>query len=110
MAVAMSDIGIVFLIFGAVVALFVWDRLPVVMVCVGCGLALWGTGLVSLDQALAGFGDPVTVFVASLFVVGAGQEMTGVTAWAGQALVRPAGESETRLTALISSAWASSPG
>lgn len=97
----MSDITLVFLILAIVVALFVWDRLPVIVVCVGCGLALWGVGLVSLEQALAGFGDPVTIFVAALFVVGAGLETTGVTAWAGQALVRRAGDSETRQTVLM---------
>jgi di/tricarboxylate transporter len=102
----MSDIAIVFVILGVVVGLFIWDRLPVILVCVGCGLALWAAGLVSLEQALAGFGDPVTVFVASLFVVGAGLEATGVTAWAGQALMRRAGDSETRLTVLMLAAVA----
>jgi len=85
-----------------VVALFVWNRLPVVFVAIFTALALWATGVLNLNQALAGFGDPAVVFIASLFVVSAGLEMTGVTAWAGQLLIRGAGEeSRSRLIVLM---------
>ena len=84
------------------VVLFVWNRLPVVFVAMLTALALWATGVLSLGQALAGFGDPAVIFIASLFVVSAGLELTGVTAWAGQLLIRGAGEdSRTRLLVLM---------
>ena len=67
-------------------------------------LSLWATGVLSLGQALGGFGDPAVIFIASLFVVSAGLEITGVTAWAGQLLIRGAGEeSRTRLLVLTMS-------
>ncbi len=97
----MSDIWIVFGIIAAVIVLFIWDRLPVAVVCVGCALALWATGVLSLNQSLAGFGDPATIFVGSLFVISAGLEKTGVTAWAGQVLIQGAGASRTRLVTLM---------
>src|SRR6478735_4531563 len=97
----MSDIWTVFAIIAAVIVLFVWDRLPVIVVCIGCGLSLWATGVLTLQQSLAGFGDPATVFVASLFVASAALEKTGITAWAGQVLVRGAGESWWRLILLM---------
>ncbi len=97
----MSDIWTVFAIIAVVIVLFVWDRLPVVVVCVGCGLSLWATGVLTLPQSLAGFGDPATVFVASLFVASAALEKTGITAWAGQVLVRGAGDSWSRLILLM---------
>lgn len=85
-----------------VVILFVWNRLPVIFVAIFTALALWATGVLSLNQALAGFGDPAVIFIASLFVVSAGLEMTGVTAWAGQLLIRYAGEdSRARLLVLM---------
>ncbi len=93
----MTEIWIVFAIIAAVIALFVWDRLPVIAVCVGCALALWATGILTIQQSLAGFGDPATIFVASLFVVSAGMERSGVTAWVGQALMDRSGDSRTRL-------------
>ncbi|MBX3582489.1 MAG: SLC13 family permease [Rhizobiaceae bacterium] len=97
----MSDIWIVFAIIVAIVVLFVWDRLPVIVVCIGAALALWATGILTLPQALGGFGDPAVIFIASLFVVSAGLEVSGVTAWAGQILIKQAGESRTRLIVLM---------
>ncbi|MBK5928610.1 SLC13 family permease [Rhodobaculum claviforme] len=93
----MSDIWIVFAIIAAVIALFIWDRVPVIVVCVGCALALWATGILTIGQSLAGFGDPATIFVASLFVISAGMERSGVTAWVGQALIDKSGDSRVRL-------------
>jgi hypothetical protein len=67
----MSDKAITFLILGAAVAVFVWDHLPVAIVAIGVAVSLWATNVLSLDQSLAGFGDPTVVFMASLFVVSA---------------------------------------
>ncbi len=97
----LTDIWIVFAIIAAIVVLFIWDRLPVIAVCVGAALALWATGILTLNQALAGFGDPAVIFIAALFVVSAGLEVSGVTAWAGQQLIHQAGESRTRLIVLM---------
>ncbi len=96
-----SDIWTVFAIIGVVVLLFIWDRFPVIAVCMTAALSLWATGILTLNQSLAGFGDPAIIFVAALFVVSAGLEATGVTAWAGQILIRQAGESRTRLIVLM---------
>jgi di/tricarboxylate transporter len=75
--------------------------LPVIAVCIGASLALWATDILTLQQSLAGFGDPAVIFIAALFVVSAGLEVAGVTAWAGQLLIRQAGESRTRLIVLM---------
>ena len=91
----------IFAIIAAVIVLFIWDRLTVIAVCVGCALSLWATGILTLQESLAGFGDPATIFVASLFVVSAALEKTGITAWTGQVLIRGAGDSRTRLIGLM---------
>jgi di/tricarboxylate transporter len=97
----LGEIWTVFAIIAGVIGLFVWDRLPVIAVCVGCGMALWATGVLTLNQALAGFGDPATIFVTSLFVVSGALEKTGLTAWTGQMLGRAAGASRFRLIVLM---------
>lgn len=98
----MSDITIVAAIIAAAVVLFVWNRLPVVVVAMGVALALYGTGILTLDVALGGLGDPAVIFIAALFPVSAGLEATGVTAWAGKLLIAGAGaESRARLLILI---------
>lgn len=94
----MSPIAYTAAIIGVAVVLFVWNKLPVVLVAMGVALSLWATGVLTLPQATAGFGDPAVIFIASLFVVSSGLEVTGVTAWAGQLLIKLAGEeSRTRL-------------
>lgn len=97
----MSDSTITFLILGVTVAVFVWDRLPIGVVAFGVALSLWATDVLNLDQALAGFGDPTVIFIASLFVVSEALDSTGVTAWAGQQLIAGAGDSRTRLVVLM---------
>jgi di/tricarboxylate transporter len=97
----MSDETITFLILGAVVAVFIWERLPVAIVAVGVALSLWATGVLELEQSLAGFGDPTVLFIASLFVVSEALDATGVTPWAGQQLISRAGESRSRVLVLM---------
>lgn len=94
----MSDSTITFLVLGAVVVLFVSNRVPVAIIAVATALSLWATGVLELEQALAGFGDPTVLFIASLFVVSEALDSTGVTAWAGQVLIDRAGTGRTRIT------------
>lgn len=86
----------------ATIVLFAWNRLPVIAVACAAALSLWAAGLVTLEQAFAGFGDRAIVFIASLFVVSAALERTGVTAWASQFLIAWAGQnSRARLLLLL---------
>ena len=96
----MSDQTITYLVLGVTVAVFIWDRLPVAAVALGVALSLWATGVLDLEQALAGFGDPTVIFIASLFVVSEALDSTGVTAWAGQQLIARAGDSRRRVVVL----------
>jgi di/tricarboxylate transporter len=93
----MDDGTLSLIILGLAVVLFVWNRLPVDVVAVLVAIALWATGVLGFTDVLAGFGDPVVIFIATLFVVSEGIDSTGVTAWAGQTIVRYAGTTRTRL-------------
>ena len=94
----MSGIAVMAAIILTAVVFFIWNRLPVIIVAMGVAVALWATGILTIDQSLAGLGDPAVVFIASLFIVSVGLEITGVTAWAGQLLIAHSGrESRTRL-------------
>ncbi|MFC7473934.1 SLC13 family permease [Dankookia sp. GCM10030260] len=98
----MSDVTLIGLIIALAVVLFVWNRLPVVIVAMGVGLSLYATGILSLGGALAGYSDPAVMFIASLFIISASLDRTGVTAWAGRALIAGAGEeSRARLLVLV---------
>lgn len=96
----MTDNTIILAIVVSAVVLFVWGRFPVIIVALSTTLALYATGLVSLQQAFAGFGDSVIIFIAGLFVIAAGLESTGVTAWVGQWLSKTVRGSPLRLSVL----------
>jgi di/tricarboxylate transporter len=97
----MSDISITFAIVAAVVVLFVSNRVPVVIVALATPVALYVSGILDVREAVMGLGDPIVIFLASLFVVSAGLEAAGVTSWAGKLLAEQAGTSQARLLALI---------
>ncbi len=97
----MDDSTITFVVLGAAVVLFVWDRLPVAIVAIGVALVAVGDRRARRSSdALAGFGDPTVLFIASLFVVSEALDASGVTAWVGQELVARVGGSRTRLIVL----------
>src|SRR3954454_21839955 len=97
----MDDAGVTLVILGVVIALFVWNRLSVGVVAVLTMLALWATGVLPLEAVLAGFGDPVVIFIATLFIVSEGIDGAGVTTWLGQLIVAKAGESRARLVLAV---------
>lgn len=84
----------------AIVA-FIANKIPLGLVAIGVSLALFFTGVLTLPEALAGFGDPTVIFIASLFVVSDSLDATGVTAWAGQKVIARAGSTRTALVLVV---------
>lgn len=71
---------------------FLSNRVSPPLIALGVALALYLTGTNSFEATLAGFGDPIVIYLAGLFVVSEALDSTGVTAWAGQQLTRRIGE------------------
>jgi len=96
-----QDLLIVLLLLAAAIAMFVLNRPRMDAVALIMIVMLPLTGVITLGEALAGFGDPSIVLIAALFVVGEGLVRTGVARriadWLGQA----AGGSEARALVLI---------
>jgi di/tricarboxylate transporter len=59
------------------------------------------TGVLTMNEAIAGFADPAVVLLALLFVVGEGLVRTGTAQRIGDMLSARAGGSETRLLVLL---------
>lgn len=97
----MSEAAVTLVVLGAVVVLFVWNRLPVEVVAVGSALTLYATGVLTLEQALSGFGDPAVILIAALFVVSEALDATGVTTWVGRVVVDRAGQRTWVLAAAV---------
>lgn len=92
---------VVFLILAGATALFVSDRVRLDVVALLVVLALALTGVLTPQQALAGFADPLVVMIAGLFVVGFAIVNTGLASAVGHALGRLAGDSEPRMIAAV---------
>ncbi len=93
----MSHLMITSLVVVTMMVLFIWNKLPAAIVAVFSSLVLYFAGVLNAHDTLAGFGDPLVVFIAALLVIGTGLEATGVGTWAGQLLIRYAGTNKTRL-------------
>ena len=97
----MDPVVVTLVILVLAIAAFIWNKIPVGIVAIGVALALYATGILTFQETLAGFGDPVVVFIAALFVVSEGLDATGVTTWAGQKLIAGAGTDKRRLVTLV---------
>ena len=76
-----------------------WLRVDVTAVLVLLAVSL--TGLVTTEEAFAGFSNPAVVTVVAMFVLGASLSQTGVTQTIGKVLFRVTGDREPILIAGI---------
>ena len=91
----------VFGILGGAIVLFAWGRPRVDIVAILVVLALMLSRVLTPHEALAGFGDPVVVLIAAIFIVGEALVNTGVVHRLGEAVMKLGGGNETRLIVLI---------
>ncbi|MEL7939175.1 MULTISPECIES: SLC13 family permease [Pseudomonas] len=91
----------VLFLLATVVALFVLNRPRMDVVALLAMVALPLTGVLSVQEALAGFADPSVVLIAALFVIGEGLVRTGVAYRIGEWLTHKADSDETRLLVLL---------
>ena len=91
----------VFVLLFVVVSLFVSDKVRLDVVAVGAILALLLSGLLTPTEALSGFGDPVLLLIAGLFIVGEGLFKTGIAFAVGDWLMGVAGTNELKLTVML---------
>ncbi len=85
----------------AAVVLFATEKLRVDVVALLVLLALVLTGLVSVQEAFAGFANPAVVTVWAVYIVSGGLFKTGVADILGRRIIRLAGPSEPRLIGII---------
>jgi di/tricarboxylate transporter len=96
-----TDLLIVLGLLVAAIAMFVADKPRMDVVALIMIVALPATGIISMNEALAGFADANVVLIAALFVIGEGLVRTGVARRLGDWLYARAGSSETKLLVLL---------
>ena len=98
------DLTLVLLMLAAAIVMFVINRPRMDAVALLVMVAMPFTGIITMNEALAGFADPSIILIAALFVIGEGLVMTGVARRLGDWLDAKAGGSETRLLILLMAA------
>jgi di/tricarboxylate transporter len=96
-----EDSTFVFGLVGVASILFASGRVRLDIVALLVVLALALSGVLTVREALAGFGDPVVILVAGLLVLGEALTRTGVAYSIGQWLTRVGGDGEVRMIILL---------
>jgi di/tricarboxylate transporter len=92
---------IVFGILVGAVALFASGRVRPDVVAILVVLALNLSGVLTMQESLAGFGQPVVILIAAVSIIGEGLIATGVAYRLGEAVMKAGGSNEARLAAVI---------
>lgn len=96
-----AELLYVLLVIGAMLVLFATEKLRMDVVALLALLALALPGLLSPQEAVAGFSDQSVIIIAALFVVGGAIFRTGLADQLGQRLQATAGTSYVRMLVLV---------
>lgn len=97
----MSPIIITLILLFAAIALFASEKVPVDIVGILLVMALVATGVLTMSEGVAGFGNDVVITIAGLFILVGGLRKTGLVDLIGRRLYKISGDNELFLTALI---------
>ncbi|HSM58704.1 MAG TPA: SLC13 family permease [Candidatus Sulfomarinibacteraceae bacterium] len=90
----------------AAVVLFISEKLRVDVVALGVVVTLMITGLLTTEEALAGFSSTAVLTIGALFIVGGGVMNTGLAGTIGRRILAIAGHGESRLIVVLMAAVA----
>ncbi|MBK8464489.1 MAG: SLC13 family permease [Chloracidobacterium sp.] len=97
----MSPIAITLILLLVAIILFATEKIPVDIVALLLVMALVLTQVLTVQQAVAGFGNDIIITIGGLFVLVGGLAKTGVVDLIGRRMHRLAGDNVFVLTALI---------
>lgn len=96
-----EQLAVVLGLLAAAIAMFVMNKPRMDAVALIMLSVLPFTGILTIDEAIAGFSDSSVVLIAAMFVIGEGLVRTGVARRLGDWLTSKAGSSEVRLLVLL---------
>lgn len=97
----MSDLTLVLIVLAVTLLLFISNRLRLDLVALISLLVLALSGVISTQEALAGFSHPLVLMIAGLFVVGAALFYTGVADAMGRWMEYLGGQHPAQLIAVL---------
>lgn len=97
----MTPITLVLILLFVALILFATEKLPVDVVGILLVICLIMTGLLTVQEGVAGFGNDIIITIAGLFILVGGLIKTGIVDLIGRRLYKIAGDNEFVLTSLI---------
>jgi di/tricarboxylate transporter len=88
-------------VLGISIVLFLSERLRPDVIALAVAAVLAGMGILTADEAFAGFSSKAVITLISVFILAEGLTRTGVSEQAGRLLLRWGGRREGRLVALV---------
>ncbi len=88
-------------ILGAAIVLFVTEWIRLDLVALGVMTALMLTGILTVEEGIAGFSNKAVISIAALFVVGGAVFQTGLAGMIAARIVKAAGGSAIRLIVIL---------
>lgn len=95
------EIVLLLVIIAASLVLFAFEWVSAEVVALGVMLTLVITGLLTTEQAFAGFGSDAVLMILGLLILTAALTRTGVVDLAGRAIIRQAGDNPNRLLVIV---------
>lgn len=92
---------LVLAILGVAIVLFATERIRVDVIAMMVLLALILTGLLTIEEAFAGFSNPAVITVWAIYIISEGLFVTGVADYLGQRILGISGGNSARLTVVI---------
>ena len=96
-----TEIAITLSLLFVALVLFGSEKIPVDIVGIILVIGLVVTGVLTVNEAVSGFGDNIIITIGGLFVLTGGLIKTGLVDLIGRRLYRIAGSNELLLTALV---------
>lgn len=98
-----GQVALLLMLLVAVMVLFAFDWVPADVVAIGLLVTLVLTGLLTSEEAFAGFGSPTFMLLLGLFILTAALTRTGVVDMVGRRILRYTSDNPNQLLLLVMS-------
>lgn len=93
----MSPMVTALIIMAAMIVLFIWEPVPIIVTAIGASIAFAYTGLIEVGTIFNGYNSTTIVLLAGMMVVGSSLFHAGITDIIGEKMVKITGKNERNI-------------
>ncbi|MBQ4490102.1 MAG: SLC13/DASS family transporter, partial [Pyramidobacter sp.] len=87
----MSQMTVALIILAVMIALFIWEPVPILVTAIGASIAYAYAGIIPIKDVFAGDNSNTIVLLAGMMIVGSSLFHTGITDIIGEKMVKITG-------------------